>query len=294
MATSPKRFVTSGQVTRDIAASFTAGTDPGLAVVRDKLNRPSVCDFKAQLISALAVSSLTSLPHAITTHVRDNSGDTTLLKSAERFYMNAAALPIKNSTQAFKRTTSQLTQPIALTTQRNMVRDQATMPKAYTRVGNVLTFTRPARLMIICSMNWGTFSGLGAYDDTPLEPSWRFASTGNNRTVSASVNLALTGSLSQGLLTRNVPLQSNVFYEEEIVPSSIRPLTSTIVLDVLSAQNNTGGMSNPFGRIEHLAFELERSPYVVSYGTQVDHIGFFKTTAAGLDDARNFIEVIEL
>lgn len=287
MATTPKRFVASGQVTRDLLNSIQADTDPDLAIVRELLSRASNCDFKAELIAGLSQDGGTTLAQVIHTYIRNNSGDTTALKAAERLYLNPQSLPLKQSQHAYKRVTPQLTQALQIAYQRDIVQNLATLDKCYSRVGNVLTFTRPARIMLVASLNWGVWDGDGNWDSAPASPSWRFSAGGNNRVITAGLNVLIEGSLTQGVLARKLQPQAAIFYEEEIYPSTLRPMYSTMVLDVLTPQSS-------FGRIEKLSLEVERSPFVISYGTQVDNLGFFKTTVADSEDNSNFIEVIEL
>lgn len=285
MATTPTRFVTPDQVTRDLLNAIQASTDP--AWLAEQLGRVSQCDFKAELIAGLAMTGGTSLEAQIRTFVRNNGGDTTALKAAERLYLNAIASAIRTSDQGISRTTAQLTSPLTFAYGRDVVQDKATLGKSYTRVGNVLTFTRAAKLMVISNLNWGVWPGSGDMEAVVTPPSWRFASGGNNRVVTAALNLLIEGSLVGGLVAQKLQPQSPVFYEEEIYPSTRRRLCNTTVLEVLTP-------TSKYGRIEKLTLDIERSPYVLSYGTQVDNVGFFKNTVAGTEDLANFIEIIEL
>ena len=286
MATAPPtRFVTPDQVTRDLLNAIQAS--PDMTWLTEQLARLSSCDFKAELLAGLLVTDGTSLETQIRTFIRNNGGDTTALKSAQRLYLNSKASAFLTSDLAVSRTTAQLTKPLTFAYSRDVVQDKACLPKCYTLAGNVLTFTRPARIMVISNLNWGVWPGTGAITDAPPAPSWRFAAGGNNRIITAALNFLIEGSLSGGALSRKLQPQNAVFYEEEIIPASKRRHANTTVLDVLTPSSNQG-------RIEKLTLEIERSPYVISFGTQVDNIGFFKNTAAGTEDLANYIEIVEL
>lgn len=284
---STARFITSVQVTRDLLNVITANTDPTVAQVVNTLKRESVCDFKNELITNLGSDAGTGLAQHIRTFVRDNTGENTSLKAAERLYLNANEVDLNRSTQVHNRTTAQLTRPLLFSHQREVVRDKATLGKCYILNGNVLTFTRQARIAVVSHLNWGVWSGVGSLDSPPAAPSWRFDNSGSSRTVTASLNYLIAGSLTQGVVVRKLKPQTTVFYEEEVLSGIGRGLCSSTIFEVFNAQD-------PQGRIESLTFEIERSPYVVSFGTLTDGVGFFKTTPAGSEDLSNFIEIIEL
>lgn len=255
--------------------------------LRDHLNRPSVCNFAEQTIASLSSDTGDTLAQVIRTHVRNSSGDNTQLKAATRLYLNSVATREKESMTGITRTGAQLSYPLSINYERNVVRHKATLGKCYTRNNNVLTFTRPAKILLLAQLNWGEWSGADKWDAPTVDPTWRFSSGGNNRTVTCSLSYLLSGQLAGGSSTSKILPQSTVFYEEEVFPAQVRQLFSVTPLDVFDANSS-------YGKIETLSFEVERSPYVISYGARTDHVGLFKNTPANVEDGSNYFEIIEL
>ena len=285
-APSPK-FVTAAQVVKDIRSLLTEGPFEIADELRSHLTRESLCDFSAQTVSSINSDVGDSLAQVIRTHVRGTTGDGTQLKAANRLYINPMSLGDKNSNLGIARTGSQLSYPLSISYDRNVVRHRSTLEPCFTRSGNVLTFTRKAKLMVISQLNWGNWSGADKWDAPTVDPSWRFNAGGNNRTVTSSLNFLFTGNFGGSASNVKVLPQTVFFYEEEIYPASVRQLVSVTEFTVKDPELESG-------EIEQLSLEIERSPYVISYGSRTDHMGFFKTTGAGIEDTSNYIEIIEL
>lgn len=282
----PDRFVTTSQVVKDIRSVFVDGPVEVANELKSLIGRESVCDFDQQIISSLATDTGGSLAQTIRTHIRSTEGDNTVLRAAQRLYLNPASLAAKNSEVGITRPGAQLSYPLPINYERDLVRHKAMMPKCYTRQGNVLTFTRPARIVLTAKLNWGVWSGADTWDAPTVDPNWRFSSGGNNRNVTSSLSYVISGNLAAGASTGKILPQTTVFYEEEVFPSQVRQLMSSTVINVLTA-------GDPLGLIETLSFNVERSPYVIMYGVRTDHVGFFKGTAANTEDSTNYIEIIE-
>ncbi len=283
----PVRFVTKSQVVKDLRSVFVDGPEELADQLREFIGRDSVCDFDQQIISSLGTDTGGSLAQTIRTHIRSTEGDNTTLRAAQRLYLNPASLPVKNSQVGITRTGAQLNYPLPIAYERDIVRHKAMMGKCFTRDNNVLTFTRPAKLLITSKLNWGVWSGADKWDAPTVDPNWRFSAGGNNRNVTASLSLMITGILAGGASTSKILPQTTVFYEEEVYPSQVRQVVSSTVIDVLTPADIRG-------KIETLTLSIERSPYVISYGSRTDHVGFFKNTALNVEDNTNYIEIIEL
>jgi hypothetical protein len=285
--TTPERFVGSAQVVKDIRSIFIDGPVQIANELIAHIGRDSICDFDAQIIGSLASDTGGTLAQTIRTHIRSTQGDATLLKAANRLYVNPKTIPLRNSEIGITRTGAQLSYPLPIAYERDLVGHRAMLGECYTRVGNVLTFTRPARIMITAKLNWGVWSGADRWDAATVDPSWRFSSGGNNRTVTSSLSYLLGGNLAGGASTGKLLPQTTLFYEEEVYPAQVRQLVSSTVLNV-----KTPG--DVLGIIDTLTFEVERSPYVITYGARTDHVGLFKETATGVEDTTNYFEIIEL
>lgn len=283
----PDRFVTTGQVVKDIRSIFVDGPVEIADQVRALIGRESVCDFPAQIVGGLATDGGNTLAQTIRTHIRDTEGDNTQLKAANRLYLNPATVPLRNSEVAITRSGAQLSYPLQIAYERDLVRHKAMQGECYTREGNILTFTRPATIMINAKLNWGVWSGLDRWDAVTVDPSWRFSSGGNNRNVTTSLSMILGGTLFGGAQTDKILAQTTLFYEEEVYPAQVRQLVSSTILTVMTP-------TDVRGKIETLKLEIERSPYVLTYGVRTDHVGFFKNTAMNTEDTTNYIEIVEL
>ncbi len=283
----PDRFVTKSQVVKDVRSVFIVGPAEVAAELTELIGRQSVCDFDQQIISSLATDTDGSLAQTIRTHIRSTEGDDTTLRAAQRLYLNPPTLPVKNSQVGITRTGALLTYPLPIEYERDLIRHKAMMPKCYTREGNVLTFTRPAKIVITAKLNWGVWSGADKWDAPTVDPNWRFSAGGNNRNVTSSLSLVITGNLAGGASTDKILPQTTVFYEDEVYPSQVRQLMSSTAINVMTP-------GDPRGVIETLTFGVERSPYVIMYGVRTDHVGFFKETALNVEDTTNYIEIVEL
>lgn len=283
----PDRFVTTGQVVKDMRSIFIDGPAEIAQQVREIIGRESVCDFDAQIISSLATDAPSTLAQTIRTHVRSTEGDNTQLKAANRMYLNPRSIPVRNSQVAITRTGVQLSYPLPIAYERDLVGHVAMQDECYTREGNILTFHRPATIMITSKLNWGVWPGVDRWDAATADPSWRFSAGGNNRNVTTSLSLILSGTVFGGALTDKILPQTTVFYEEEVTPSQVRQLVSSTILTVMTP-------NSVYGKIESIALEIERSPYVITYGVRTDHVGFFKETAINVEDTSNYIEIVEL
>lgn len=295
------RFVLEGQVSKDLL--LTLQTQSALStLLRERLKIVQQCDYQ-QLIEEAAASNQTgSLGKYINDNMRGNNVSPTQLKSATRLFFNPNSQMKNTSLNAIRRLDTQLSHPINVVGTRDMVGYLDSHVKPFTVSNNELTFTRACKLLLVFNACWGVWNGSGTIDGhmppelngtgNPLdwemsEPVWRFTPTGTNRAVTVQPSFNISGSLSTGTDVVKLQPTTVMFQEQDIYPYSLIKQSTSLMVEVLRG-------NGAFGRVEKLNITVERTPYVAHFGQSIDALGLFKSTIGGVEDASNFLDIIEL
>lgn len=278
-------FVHKGFLAKDLRTSMAATTPSVNAqAARTALQITQQNNFQEQLITAMTRDGEGSLPAAIRQHVRNNTGDSTLLPAMERFHLNQ-----KDDAQGFIR------QSIARETEaavpafsayeavEHPANFLATKSAPWVMDKGVFTFTRKATIQAHVQFYIGLTVGGEAVDKLQ----WRLTDSGTNRIVIVTPTLHLAGNLA-GNETMTVSLPPMMLYPEHYANAVRVPITAGFTFTVKDPEAS-------LGRIDSMSVSLQRSTWVAKSTTNAfDAVVLVKRTPAGTFDSSNFVELTEL
>ena len=278
-------FVRKGFLAKDLHESLSAEA-PSIAaqLAMEELQIEQSCDFEQQLITALGTDGEGSLPAIIRQHIRNNTGDSTLLPAMERFHLHEKDDPLGHVRQSLQRITDAVVPPFGAFLATERPADfMATKSAPWTQQNGVFTFTRKA----IVQVHMQFYVGLAIGGESEANLQWRLSDSGTNRIVTITPTLHLDGNLSAGV-SDTISLPTVLFYPEHYPRNTRLAINSGFTLSVKDVDAT-------FGRVDNIRISLQRSTWVAKSTTDVyDAVVLLKRTAAGTYDSSNFLELTEL
>lgn len=278
-------FVRKGFLAKDLHESLAVESPSSTAqLALEELQIEQSCDFEQQLITALGADGEGTLPATIRQHIRNNTGDSTLLPAMERFHLHEKDDPLGHVRHSLQRITDAAVAPFnAFLTSERPADFMATKSTPWTQQNGMITFTRKATVQVHLQF----YVGLSIGEEAEANLQWRLTDSGTNRIVTITPTLHLGGNLAAGI-SDTISLPSVMFYPEHYPRNTKLAINTGFTMSVKDADAT-------FGRVDNLRISLQRSTWIAKSTTDVyDAVVLFKRTAAGIHDSSNFLELTEL